>query len=145
MDMETLSGLVGEDILCHSERILAMCNAPYAAASGIELVRADAGRVSMRREVRPEDLNSNGVAHGAVTYGLADHAFAVACNISGDAVGLSCNITYHRPCPTGSLEAEAEVVNESRSLVTVYVRVTSGGRLIATADCIGFKKGAGRS
>jgi uncharacterized protein (TIGR00369 family) len=139
MDIGTLKGLVSPDLHEYLGNILEMCNAPYAVANGIELVSVDSLSVKMKKTVFPQDLNSNGVVHGAASYGLLDHTFAIACNIKEPAVGFTCNVIYHRPCTGNIVEAEATVINESRSVITIGVRVSSGGKLIASADCIGFK------
>ena len=138
MDMETLRGLVDPELYEWLDNILEMCNAPYAVGNGIELIRAEKEYVSMRKTVSPGDLNSNGVVHGAASYGLIDHVFAVICNMDVRTVGLSCNIIYHRPCFGSVMEAEAKVINRSKSLMTVEVTLRSEGKLIATATCIGF-------
>jgi len=139
MDMERLKGLVDPEMHGWLDNILEMCNAPYAANNGIELVSACKKRVVMKKEVRPHDLNSNGVVHGATSFGLIDHTFAVICNMDDRTVGLSCSIVYHRPCFGGVLEAEANLINESKSLVTVDVSLRCEDRLIASATAVGFK------
>ncbi|MDR1954782.1 MAG: PaaI family thioesterase [Candidatus Methanoplasma sp.] len=139
MDIEALRGLVDPELHDWLDDILRMCNAPYAIDNKIELVSVSKEAVRMRKEVTPRDLNSNGVVHGAVSFGLIDHAFAVIGNIDTQSVGLSCNIIYHRPCFGSMLEAEARLVNESRTLITVDVSLRSENRLIASASCIGFK------
>ena len=140
MEMETLRGLVDPGKHDWLDNIHEMCNAPYAVRNGIELVSIDGeGTVVMRKDVLPHDLNSNGVVHGAATFGLIDHTFAVIGNIDYRTVGLSCNITYYRPCFGSEITAEARLINESRTLITADVSVRSEGKLIASATCIGFK------
>lgn len=139
MDMETLRGRVSSEYQIHLDRILAMCNAPYAVDNGIELVSISPECARMRKEVRPEDLNSHGVVHGAVTFGIIDHTFAIAANVRGDGVGQSCNIIYHRPCKGPIIETECRPVNESRHLVIFDVRIMSEGKLMVSATCTGFK------
>jgi uncharacterized protein (TIGR00369 family) len=139
MDLETLKGLVSPGLHGYLGSILDMCNAPYAIANGLELVSVDSGSVKMKKTVFPQDLNSNGVVHGAASYGLLDHTFAIACNVKEPTVGFTCNVIYHRPCVGNVIESEATIINESRSVVTVGVKLFSGGKLIASADCIGFK------
>jgi uncharacterized protein (TIGR00369 family) len=141
MDKAALKGLVDPELHDRLDNILGMCNAPYALENGIELVGIHSGTVRMRKRIVPGDLNSNGVVHGAASFGLIDHTFAVMCNISESTVGLSCNVIYHRPCFGNVLEAEAGIINESRSLVTVEVSLFSDNKLIASATCIGFKSG----
>lgn len=139
MDIETLKDLISVEFHDRLENILEMCNAPYAVSSGIELVSVDKDSVRMRKTIRDQDLNSNGVVHGAVSFGLIDHTFAVISNTTIPTVGQSCNVVYHRPCTGPIMEAEAKILNESRSLFTVEVLLHSNGKLIASATCIGFK------
>jgi acyl-CoA thioesterase len=139
MDAAALKCLVSPDLHAYLDNILDMCNAPYAAANGLELVSVGKGEVRMRMTARPEHMNSNGVVHGAVTYGLLDHTFAIACNITEPTVGMNCCVMYHRPCVGGVIEAESKVINESKSVITVEVKVYSGGKLTASAQCVGFK------
>ena len=141
MDRKALPELVDPEMHDHLDNILEMCNAPYAAENGIELVSASKKMVVMRKEITPRDLNSNGVVHGATSFGLVDHTFAVICNMDVRTVGLSCNILYYRPCFGGVLVAEARLINESRTLMTVEVTIHSENKLIASATCVGFKAG----
>lgn len=139
MEIKTLTEIVDPEFHEYLNGILNMCNAPYAVENGIELVEIGKDAVKMRKEVRPSDLNSNGVVHGAVSFGLMDHAFAVIGNIKSSSVGLSCDVIYHRPCNGPVMMAEAKIINESRTLMTVCVSLFSNERLIATATCVGFK------
>ena len=136
--METLRRLVDPELYEHLDNLLEMCNTPYAVENGIELVSANKESVWMKKTVTPQDLNSNGVVHGATIFGIMDQTFAVICNMDVRTVGLSCNIIYHRPCFGSVIEAEAKIINRSRSLMTVDVYLWSEGKLISTAACIGF-------
>ncbi|MDR1404763.1 MAG: PaaI family thioesterase [Candidatus Methanoplasma sp.] len=139
MDLDTLRGLVDSELHEELNGVLEMCNAPFAVSNGIELVSADRKSVKMKKTIVPRDLNSNGVVHGATSFGLIDHTFAVLSNLKAPAVGLSCNIVYHRPCTGPLIEAEAKIVNESRSLMTIEVQLSSNSKLVASAVCVGFK------
>ncbi|MDR1690820.1 MAG: PaaI family thioesterase [Candidatus Methanoplasma sp.] len=138
MDMETLRGLVDTELHEWLDNILEMCNAPYAADNGIELVRASKDAVVMKKDIIPRDLNSNGVVHGAVQFGIIDHTSAVLGNMDVRTVGMSCNIVYFRPCFGGTIEAEARLINRSKSLVTAEVSLRCEDKLIASSTCIGF-------
>ena len=50
---------------------------------GIELVEVGAGISVLRMTVRKEMLNGFGIAHGGITYSLADSALAFASNAYG--------------------------------------------------------------
>ncbi|HMO37793.1 MAG TPA: hydroxyphenylacetyl-CoA thioesterase PaaI [Saprospiraceae bacterium] len=62
---------------------------------GIELIEADAGRSVLRLTVRREMLNGFGIAHGGITYSLADSALAFASNSHGrKAVSIETSISH---------------------------------------------------
>ncbi|MCL2145655.1 MAG: PaaI family thioesterase [Methanomassiliicoccaceae archaeon] len=115
MDVETILGLVDPKWHDCMDNIHEMCNAPYAVNNGIELVSIDKdGTVVMKKDVLPHDLNSNGVVHGAATFGIIDHTFAVIGNMDVRTVGLSCNVTYYRPCFGSMITAEAKMITNQK-------------------------------
>ena len=98
----------------------------------IEEAREDYARISM--VVRGDMLNSHGIAHGGMTFALADTAFAYVCNGANHAsVAAQASIVFLDKVREGeTLIAEAtEVAREGRAGVT-RVAVTAGdGRTIA--------------
>ena len=52
-------------------------------AMGMEVLESEPGRCVCRLTVRPDMLNGFGIAHGAVTYALADSTLAFAVNAMG--------------------------------------------------------------
>ena len=85
----------------------------------IEEAREDYVRVSM--VVRPDMLNSHGIAHGGMIFALADTAFAYACNGANHAsVAAQASIVFLDKVSEGeTLIAEAtEVAREGRAGVT---------------------------
>ena len=82
---------------------------------GMELVEVDEGRAEMRLTVAPHHANGHGICHGAVTYALADSAFAFACNSRNIATVAQFNtIAYTAPARLGDvLTAEAKEVSVS--------------------------------
>ncbi|MCL4146630.1 UNVERIFIED_CONTAM: hypothetical protein GTU68_006180 [Idotea baltica] len=62
---------------------------------GIELIEIAPGKAVVRLQVRKEMLNGHGIAHGAITYALADSAFAFAVNSQGrKAVSIETSIAH---------------------------------------------------
>ncbi len=62
---------------------------------GIERVEDDAGRSVLRMTVRRDMLNGFGIAHGGITYSLADSAFAFASNSHGrKSVSIETSISH---------------------------------------------------
>ena len=73
-----------------------------AQAMGVEIESVGPGYARLAMTVRADMLNGFAICHGGVTFGLADTAFAYACNARNEAtVALSCDITYTAPAKEG--------------------------------------------
>jgi acyl-CoA thioesterase len=73
-------------------------NDQFSQWMGMELVSVQAGACTLKMRVRREMLNGFGVAHGGITFSLADSAFAFACNSQGrHAVSIHCMIEHVAP------------------------------------------------
>jgi acyl-CoA thioesterase len=105
-----------------------------SAALGMELVSAGPGRAVVSMRVRADMVNGHAIAHGGLVASLADTAFAVACNATGEAtVASGFTVDFVEPAHLGDeLVAEAvEVVRRGRS--GVYdVTVRRGDVVVAT-------------
>jgi acyl-CoA thioesterase len=65
---------------------------------GITLIEEGTGHCTIQMTVRAEMLNGFGVAHGGITFSLADSAFAFACNSQGrHAVSIHCSVEHVAP------------------------------------------------
>ncbi len=98
----------------------------------IEEVREDYARISM--VVRPDMLNSHGIAHGGMIFALADTAFAYVCNGANRAtVAAQASIVFLDKVGEGeTLIAEArEVAREGRAGVTRVTVRAGDGRTVA--------------
>ncbi len=72
---------------------------------GIERLEVEEGRCRLRMTIRKEMLNGFGIAHGGITYSLADSALAFASNsYGGMSVSIETSISH-----TGSLK-EGDVI-----------------------------------
>jgi acyl-CoA thioesterase len=103
-------------------------------AWGIQIERARAGYVRLSMLVRPDMLNSHGIAHGGMIFALADTAFAYVCNGANHAtVAAQASIVFLDKVADGeTLIAEAqEVAREGRAGVTRVAVRTADGRNIA--------------
>ena len=71
--------------------------------------------------------NGLGVAHGAVTYSLADSALAFASNSRGKkCLSIDTQISHLRPCNEGDvLTAAAKEISRSRNLGRYEVQVAN--------------------
>ncbi len=100
-------------------------NDPFSQWLGIEVLEVGEGFCRLRMEVRQEMLNGFGIAHGGITYSLADSAFAFASNSHGrHAVSIETGISHTRAVQTGDvLLAEAHVQHLSNRLGVYEVQV----------------------
>jgi len=65
---------------------------------GIEALEIGAGKAVLRMTVRKEMLNGMDIAHGGITYSLADSALAFASNSHGrKAVSVETSISHIKP------------------------------------------------
>ncbi len=92
---------------------------------GIERLQVAPGRCVLRMTVREEMLNGFAIAHGSITYSLADSALAFAANAHGvQAVSIETGITHARPVRAGDiLTATAAELNRTSRFATYQVTV----------------------
>jgi acyl-CoA thioesterase len=73
-------------------------NDSFSKWMGMELISIGEGTCVLRLRVRAEMLNGFGVAHGGITFSLADSAFAFACNSHGrHTVSIHCTVEHVAP------------------------------------------------
>ena len=71
---------------------------------GIRRIAEGEGHCTLEMEVRPEMVNGFGIAHGAMTYALADSALAFASNARGrKAVSIETSINHLKPVMAGDI------------------------------------------
>jgi 1,4-dihydroxy-2-naphthoyl-CoA hydrolase len=110
---------------------------------GIQLIAATAEQVVGEVALRPglEQLHGAGTFHGGVLMALADVTAAVACLYARDPTGtdvalpfaplIQFNASLMRNTNHGKARAVAQLVNQSRSLLTVETHVRDDdGRLL---------------
>ena len=103
-------------------------------AWGIQIEEARDGYARLSMRLRPDMLNSHGIAHGGMIFALADTAFAYVCNGANHAsVAAQASIVFLGKAEIGEmLVAEAEeVAREGRAGVTRVAVRTDDGRAIA--------------
>jgi acyl-CoA thioesterase len=94
---------------------------------GIKRVREDTGLSILSMTIKKEMLNGFGIAHGGITYSLADSALAFASNTHGkQAVSIETSISHLNRCELGDvLTARAEEVHRSNKLAVYHVSITN--------------------
>lgn len=102
-------------------------NDAFSQWLGIERIEEGPGRSTVRMTVRPEMTNGFGIAHGGITFSLADSAFAFASNSRGKhAVSIETSIFHTHPVRVGDvLTAEAVEENFAERLAHYRVTVTN--------------------
>ena len=92
---------------------------------GIERVEERAGYCKLKMTVRPEMCNGFEIAHGGITYSLADSALAFASNSNGrQALSIETAISHIRPVKASDvLMATAEEKHRSNRIGIYEVRI----------------------
>mgnify|MGYP006389307191 CR=1 FL=1 len=107
-----------------------MENDPFIPWLGIEVQEADAGYSRLSMRVREEMLNGFGIAHGAISFALADSALAFASNGHGNhALSIDCAINHLLPVKQGEeliATARQQTHGKSHGLYLVEVHNASG-------------------
>src|SRR5438105_5290716 len=94
---------------------------------GIERVEISTGRCVLRMKIRKEMLNGFAIAHGGITYSLADSALAFASNSYGiKSVSIETSINHVQPCKEGDeITAVTEELNRSEKLGHYLIKITN--------------------
>ncbi len=122
----------GEDVLAQAWAVARFMRKydQVAVKYDMDLLEVAPGYARIGMRVREDMLNAVRLAHGGVTFCLADFAFAVAANSHGQvSVATSVNISYPAPAREGDyLVAEAREVARTRrtGLYQVEVRREDG-------------------
>lgn len=100
----------------------------------IERMEESTGYCKLKMQIRKEMCNGFGIAHGGITYSLADSALAFASNSHGKkAVSIETSISHIKPLHTGdTIIATAQEKNCSNRLGIYEVRIEKeDGELVA--------------
>lgn len=109
-------------------------NDPFSQWLGIERIADGPGMSHLRMTVRDEMLNGFSIAHGGITYSLADSALAFAANSHGtQSVSIETSIAHTKPVKSGDiLETEVEELSISRRLGIYQIKIVNqNGDLVA--------------
>lgn len=100
-------------------------NDPMSQWLGIRRLQDGPGISILEMTVREEMLNGFSIAHGGITYSLADSALAFASNSHGiQAVSIETSISHVAPVREGDvLKTEVNEVNLTRSTGLYYITV----------------------
>jgi len=115
---------------------------PFSQWLGIRRLAEGEGYCTLEMVIRPEMLNGHGIAHGAITYALADSAFAFASNSRGrKAVSIETSINHLKPLKEGDvITAVAEETSLGHKIAIYHIRVTKGEELVAHFKGVVYRK-----
>ncbi len=102
---------------------------------GVELLEIKEGACKLQMTVRREMLNGFGIAHGGITYSLADSALAFASNSHGvKAVSIETSISHTEQVKEGDVlvaEAFEEKCSNKVGIYTIKVANSLTGAVVA--------------
>ncbi|MBL0258974.1 MAG: hotdog fold thioesterase [Bacteroidetes bacterium] len=101
---------------------------------GIERVEVKDGRCVLKMKIRKEMLNGFAIAHGGITYSLADSALAFASNSHGrKSVSVETSISHTVALREGDeIIATAEQVSITDKIAVYYISITNDlGKTVA--------------
>lgn len=92
---------------------------------GIKVIDVTEGACKLEMTVRKEMLNGFGIAHGGITYSLADSALAFACNSHGQkSVSVETSISHTKSLVEGdTIIAEATEDHKSNKIGVYHIKV----------------------
>lgn len=96
-------------------------NDAFSKWLGIERLEDGAGSSVLRMTVRKEMLNGFDIAHGGITYSLADSALAFASNGHGiQSVSIETSISHTKPVKQGDVLTAKAIEKNRTSKIGVY-------------------------
>jgi acyl-CoA thioesterase len=110
---------------------------------GIERLEEGKGYSKLRMTIRPEMCNGFEIAHGGISFSLADSALAFASNSHGrQALSIETSISHLKPLKPGEvIVATAEEKSLSNRIAIYEVRVENeSGELVALFKGTVFRK-----
>jgi acyl-CoA thioesterase len=108
-----------------------------------EVIESQEGYCKLSMVIRPEMVNGFNIAHGGISFSLADSAIAFAANAFGrHSVSLQTSIRHLKPVFNGdTIIAEASVVSSShRTICLDAVVFNQNGDKVADLQATGYRK-----
>jgi acyl-CoA thioesterase len=92
---------------------------------GVQVLNVKEGYSKIKITLRKEMLNGFAIAHGGITFALADSAFAFACNSDGKVtVALDVSISFPKAGKEGdTLTAEAKLISKTNKTGLYLIEV----------------------
>jgi len=94
---------------------------------GIEVLEITTSFCKLKLKVRKEMTNGFDIAHGGITYSLADSCLACAANIDGlQAVSIETSISHTKKVTRGdTITATSKQINKGSKTALYYITITN--------------------
>lgn len=94
---------------------------------GIEVLEVTEGFCKLQMKVRDEMTNGFNIAHGGITYSLADSSLAFAANSHGiQSMSIETSISHTKKVQSGDvLKAITKEVSRSKKTAIYYISITN--------------------
>jgi len=94
---------------------------------GIEVLEITTTFCKLKLKVRKEMTNGFDIAHGGITYSLADSCLACAANIDGlQAVSIETSISHTKKVTRGdTITATSKQINKGSKTALYYITITN--------------------
>ncbi len=120
-----------------------MARDAFSRLLGMRLVEVGPGFCILKMTVAADHVNGFGVAHGGITFSLADSAFAFACNSHGRlSVSVECSISHVAPVFEGdelTAECHEQFLGSKLSNYNCLI-VNQKGETVALFKSTAFRK-----
>ena len=109
---------------------------------GVERIEEGEGFCTLRMTLREEMCNGFDIAHGGITYSLADSALAFASNSHGQhAVSIETSISHIKPLKAGDIITAFAKEKSRTNRIGIYeVTVKRGEEVVALFKGTVFRK-----
>jgi len=94
---------------------------------GIEVIEISKGFCKIQMKIRDEMTNGFKIAHGGISYSLADSCLAFSANSDGiQSLSLETSISYTKKVQSGDiLTATSKEINKSSKTALYYITITN--------------------
>lgn len=102
-------------------------NDPFSQWLGIKRLQDKKGNVTLSLTIRPDMLNGFDIAHGGISYALADSALAFSANSHGQqAVSLETSISHTKPLKKGdTITTNIEEISLTRKTGIYQIKIVN--------------------
>ena len=94
---------------------------------GIKVLEINEGNCALEMTIRDEMTNGFNIAHGGITYSLADSALAFAANSYGtQCMSIETSISHIKKVESGDvLKAITKEINKNKKTAIYYITITN--------------------